>query len=46
MKVSQIHIFRVKPDEELVYFISQYCKSNRITSGVVTGIIDLSSLLS
>jgi len=29
----------VKPDEELVYSISQYCKSNRITSGVATGII-------
>jgi len=39
MKLSQIYVFRVKPDEELVYSISQYCKSNRITSGVVTGII-------
>jgi predicted DNA-binding protein with PD1-like motif len=39
MKMSQIHIFRVKPDEELVHSINQYCQSNRITSGVITGII-------
>ena len=39
MKLSQIYVFRVKPDEELVDSISQYCKSNRITSGVVISII-------
>jgi predicted DNA-binding protein with PD1-like motif len=39
VKVGQIYIFRVKPDEELVYSISQYRKSNRVTSAVVTGII-------
>jgi len=39
MKLSQIYVFRVKPDEELIYSISQYCKSNRITSGVVISII-------
>jgi len=39
MKLSQIYVFRVKPDKELVYSISQYCKSNRITSGVVISII-------
>ena len=38
MKLSQIYVFRVKPDEELIYSISQYCKSNRITSGVVISI--------
>jgi len=39
MGLSQIHVFRVKPDEELVHSISQYCRSNSITSGVITGII-------
>jgi len=39
MKLSQIYVFRVKPNKELVYSISQYCKSNRITSGVVISII-------
>jgi len=38
MKQNQVYIFRVKPDEELVYSIGQYCKSNRITSAVVTTI--------
>jgi predicted DNA-binding protein with PD1-like motif len=39
MKLSQTYVFRVKPDEELVHSISQYCKSNSITSGVIIGII-------
>jgi len=39
MKLSQTYVLRVKPDEELVHSISQYCESNRITSGVITGII-------
>jgi len=39
MKLGQIYVFRVKPDEELLYSISQYCKSNRITSAVIIGII-------
>ncbi len=39
MKISQIHVFRVKPDEELVRSITQYCESEHITSAVVTGII-------
>ncbi len=39
MKISQIHIFRVKPDEELVRSITQYCELEHITSAVVTGII-------
>jgi len=39
MKLGQIYVFRVKPNKELVYYISQYCKSNQITSAVVTDII-------
>ncbi|KPJ65512.1 MAG: hypothetical protein AMJ43_10555 [Coxiella sp. DG_40] len=39
MKLSQIYVLRVKSDEELVHSISQYCKSNSITSGVIIGII-------
>ncbi len=39
MKLCPNYVFRVKPDEELVYSISQYRKLNRITSVVVTGII-------
>ena len=39
MKINQIHVFRVKPNEELVQSITQYCESEHITSAVVTGII-------
>ena len=39
MKATQTYIFRVKPEEEIVAAIQQYCKSNRITSAVITGII-------
>ncbi len=39
MKINQIHVFRVRPDEELVRSITQYCESKHITSAVVTGII-------
>ncbi len=39
MNTNKTHLFRVKPDKELVESISEYCKSNGITSGIVTGII-------
>lgn len=39
MKMNQTYVFRVKPEKELVHSIKQYCKSNRITSAVITGII-------
>ena len=39
MRISQIHVFSIKPDEEPVQSITQYCKSEHITSAVVTGII-------
>ena len=39
MNTSQTYVFRVKPEKEIVHSIQQYCKSNRITSAVITGII-------
>jgi len=39
MKSNQTFIFRVKPNEELVQSISQYCKSHSINSGVIISII-------
>jgi len=36
---KKIHVFRVKPDSELFSFISDYCRKNNITSGIVIGII-------
>jgi|WetSurMetagenome_2_1015567.scaffolds.fasta_scaffold756890_1 uncharacterized protein len=39
MKTNQTYVFRVKPEKELVDSIQQYCKSNGITSAVITGII-------
>lgn len=39
MKSQPTFIFRVKPDKELVQSITQYCKSKKITSGVIISII-------
>ena len=39
MKADQTYVFRVKPEKEIVHSIEEYCKSNRITSAVITGII-------
>jgi len=35
----KIHVFRVKPHEELLGAITSYCSRNNILSGVVIGII-------
>ncbi len=39
MKSTNTHLFRVKPDTELVEAITEYCRNNKITSGIVTGMI-------
>jgi predicted DNA-binding protein with PD1-like motif len=36
---KKVHVFRVKPDQELPAGIVDYCRRNNITSGVVLGII-------
>lgn len=36
---KKVHVFRVKPNKELVSEIARYCRQNGITSGVVLGII-------
>jgi predicted DNA-binding protein with PD1-like motif len=36
---KKIHAFRIKPGQELLDSISNYCKKNRISSGVIIGII-------
>lgn len=36
---KKVHVFRVKPKEELAAEISSYCRQNNISSGVVIGII-------
>jgi len=35
----KVHVFRVKPDQELSAAIIAYCQQNSITSGVVIGLI-------
>ncbi len=35
----KIHVFRVKPEQELLGEITRYCKEHNITSGIITGII-------
>ncbi|MFC1925761.1 PPC domain-containing DNA-binding protein [Chloroflexota bacterium] len=37
--VDRIHVFRVKPEQELLAEISRYCSENIITSGLIVGII-------
>jgi predicted DNA-binding protein with PD1-like motif len=36
---KKIHVFRVKPGQELLDSISRYCQDNSISSGVIIGII-------
>ena len=36
---KKVHVFRVKPDQELLTEIVAYCRQNNITSGVVIGLI-------
>lgn len=36
---KKIHVFRIKPGQELLTEIMNYCRLNSVTSGVVTGII-------
>jgi predicted DNA-binding protein with PD1-like motif len=39
MPFKKIHIFRVKPEQELAAEIGYYCRQHGITSGIVIGII-------
>ena len=36
---KKVHIFRIKPKQELAGEITRYCRQNSISSGVVMGII-------
>lgn len=36
---QKVHVFRVKPGQELLDSIERYCREHDITSGVVIGII-------
>ncbi len=36
---KKVHVFRVKPEEELTSEITRYCRQNDISSAVVIGII-------
>jgi len=36
---KKVHVFRVKPDQDLPAEIASYCRQNNITSGVIIGII-------
>lgn len=36
---NRIHVFRVKPKQELLGEITKYCQENQLTSGIVLGII-------
>ncbi|MFC1862302.1 PPC domain-containing DNA-binding protein [Chloroflexota bacterium] len=36
---KKVHVFRVKPNQELASEIASYCRQNSISSGVVIGII-------
>ena len=36
---KKVHVFRVKPGQELLSEITRYCRDNAITSGIVLGII-------
>jgi len=39
MLFKKVHVFRIKPEQELVSEIARYCRQNGISSGVVIGII-------
>ena len=36
---NKVHVFRVKPGQELLGEITRYCREHDITSGVIVGII-------
>ena len=36
---KKIHVFRVKPKQELLGEITKYCQEHQVTSGIVLGII-------
>lgn len=36
---KKIHVFRIKPGQELITEIMNYCRLNSVTSGIITGII-------
>jgi predicted DNA-binding protein with PD1-like motif len=37
--IKKVHVFRVKPGQELLGEIARYCREYSITSGIVVGII-------
>jgi predicted DNA-binding protein with PD1-like motif len=39
MSFKKTHIFRIKPGQELLGGISNYCQDNNISSGVIIGVI-------
>lgn len=39
MAFKKLHVFRVKPEAELVGEITNYCQKNGISSGIIIGII-------
>ena len=39
MLFNKVHVFIIKPQQELASEISRYCRQNNISSGVVIGII-------
>jgi hypothetical protein len=36
---KKVHVFRVKPEQELLGEIARYCREHNISSGVIIGII-------
>ena len=36
---KKVHVFRVKPEQEIIREIGRYCRQHQISSGVVIGII-------
>ncbi len=36
---KKVHVFRVKPNQELLTAIAAYCREHKITSGIIIGII-------
>jgi predicted DNA-binding protein with PD1-like motif len=36
---KKVHVFRIKPGQELVTEINRYCNEHKISSGVIIGII-------
>ncbi len=39
MHDSKFHVFRIKPDQEVIAGILDYCQQNKITSAIIAGII-------